>query len=1118
MAAFKRARVLPLVLMIAFASGPQSTISTSAAHAAASKKAGAKSARAATPGNVGARIDSLKAFLDRQENSRAETDARALLAELEAASGPDSLLGKVLDALVQSIWLGGMNGWSEGRQLAERTVALKERLYGHDHAETAGSLTGYGVLLSYAGDYTAALVPLRRVVAIYNKIERDGPNHLNSINNLANTMGYAGEYEGACQMYEQILEIQRRTVGPEHETVGRTLMNLAHTKVEGGDYAAAIGIFKESIASLEKSSGPEYGLVGAANWGLGKAQGALGDYAVARTSIEHANSIIAKVYGAEHVYVSIGLDRLAELLYTGGDYTAARPLYERALAMVEKSLGPDHPSTARALMGLATLLRTTGDLAAARPLFERSMALREKIFGPNSAEVAVNLGDLGDLQRDLGDDDTARRLYEKSLAINEKALGPDNPGVAVSLENLASLMVRAGEDATAKPLFERALTIRRNSLGPEHPLVAESQNHIATVLARQGQVGEGVEQALEAERISRDHLRLTSRSLSERQALRYSAVRSSSLDLLLTLAGRGLDPASDRRVMDAAVRSRAVVLDEMAARHRAIADTSNARVASLADTLAGARARLAALVVRGIGDQSPTAYRKLIEDAQAAKEAAERTLAATSADFARGVSRARLGLDEVAANLPAGSALVAMTEYEKAELTIGSAPASAAGRVGPSKRGTHFMAFVLRAGERDPQAVELGSADAIDSLVTRWKQEVSGGALRAGMTPKRAEAAYRTAGTALRARVWDPLTSALAHVERVFVVPDGSLNLVNLAALPIDEGGYLVERGPSLHYLSAERDLVPAGESRHGAGLLALGAPDYEATAPFASLRQGGADSTKAVARDESSELIASAATYRGQRSGCGDFATTQFEPLPATGEETREIVGMWTKSQRAKSAERAGILDLTGGDASEAAFKRSVAGRSVLHLATHGFFISGACPSALAPARGIGGLTTAENAGAESPPPVGGENPLLLSGLVLAGANHRAAAGEGEDDGILTAEEIASLDLSGVEWAVLSACETGVGDVQTGEGVFGLRRAFQVAGAGTLIMSLWSVDDEATRAWMKALYEARLKNRRDTVDAARNASLSVLRDRRKHKLATHPFYWAAFVAAGDWR
>ena len=141
----------------------------------------------------------------------------------------------------------------------------------------------------------------------------------------------------------------------------------------------------------------------------------------------------------------------------------------------------------------------------------------------------------------------------------------------------------------------------------------------------------------------------------------------------------------------------------------------------------------------------------------------------------------------------------------------------------------------------------------------------------------------------------------------------------------------------------------------------------------------------------------------------------------------------------------------------------------------------------------------------------------LLLSGLALAGANLRATTKPNEEDGILTAQEVASLDLSSVEWVVLSACDTGLGRMQAGEGVLGLRRAFQIAGAATVIMSLWEVEDRAARQWMNALYAARLKGHAGTADAVRQAGLTVLRERRAQARSTHPYYWAAFVAAGDW-
>ena len=236
------------------------------------------------------------------------------------------------------------------------------------------------------------------------------------------------------------------------------------------------------------------------------------------------------------------------------------------------------------------------------------------------------------------------------------------------------------------------------------------------------------------------------------------------------------------------------------------------------------------------------------------------------------------------------------------------------------------------------------------------------------------------------------------------------------------------------------------------------------------------------------------------------------FPSIKGTLQEVRELSGLWSTSAVA-SGEESRVL--VGREATEPTLKKEAHRYRVLHFATHGFFLGDSCLPAQAGTRAVGGLVKASGSPDEA---LTAQSPLLLSGLALAGANQRLTAGPTEDDGILTAEEVASLDLEGVEWAVLSACGTGLGQIRTGEGVFGLRRAFQIAGARTVIMSLWSVEDEATRGWMHALYEGRLKRRLNTANAMREASLSVLRDRRAAGQPTAPFYWAAFVAAGDWR
>jgi CHAT domain-containing protein len=307
---------------------------------------------------------------------------------------------------------------------------------------------------------------------------------------------------------------------------------------------------------------------------------------------------------------------------------------------------------------------------------------------------------------------------------------------------------------------------------------------------------------------------------------------------------------------------------------------------------------------------------------------------------------------------------------------------------------------------------------------------------------------------------------------------------VSWDTLPIARTRYLIERAPLLHYLSAERDLVPAEPDAHGRGLLVVDSPVFNERASLPARRTGTA---------------AGSGTLRGSRPDCSDLAWLRFDPLPASALEAETIVRIWRRHQLTRAPDRSQVseevLRLSGRSATEEALKRRAAAARVLHLATHGFFFGSRCA-----------------------PAAGGENPLLLTGFALAGANRRRAAGSDDEDGILTAEEVATLDLRAVEWAVLSACDTGVGEVRAGEGVFGLRRAFQVAGARTVIMSLWPVEDEDTRRWMTGVYERRFARGAGTMEAVREASLEQLRRRRQAGLSTHPFYWGGFIAAGDWR
>ena len=318
-----------------------------------------------------------------------------------------------------------------------------------------------------------------------------------------------------------------------------------------------------------------------------------------------------------------------------------------------------------------------------------------------------------------------------------------------------------------------------------------------------------------------------------------------------------------------------------------------------------------------------------------------------------------------------------------------------------------------------------------------------------------------------------------------------SIHRINVATLPANADEYLLETGPLLHHLSTERDLLRE-ETPLGTGLLVLGGPDFDRrrgveVAAATSPRPAGADPGVA---------------YRSPQAFCGEARSLHFEPLAGARAEADQISALLSAHT---GSEGMPIRKLTGEDATEEALKSDARGRRILHLATHGFFMQERCGASLETT--AGGVRTAADSG---------DGFLLLSGLALAGANRRHEIGEHDEDGIVTAEEIASLDLTGVDWAVLSACSSGLGTIASGEGVLGLRRAFQIAGASTIIMSLWPVEDDATRAWMSALYEARLAGR-STAESMQHASLAMLDTMRRKGRTPHPYFWGAFVAAGDW-
>lgn len=827
------------------------------------------------------------------------------------------------------------------------------------------------------------------------------------------------DYPKARQAMERALAIAEANPAARDERLAQALLSLGTVLYQAGDFNAAVQHLRRAVTAWERAVGPDD----------------------------------LKVRGP--------YQNLCVVQINMGDYREARRNCLRALAIAEKHLGPDANITLSLVMNLGVVETSLFEYGEALKRQARVLAVRRAKLKPDHPNLGYTLANLGEAHEGLRQYGKARESYLEALSIFEKNKETEPRAIAYVTRSLGDIAAKTGNYAEAIERYTASLAIMRQLVGPSHPTVGEHLANLSSALRLAGRNEQAMHAALDSSRIRREHLSSVAAGSAERQALLFDSALAVGLHVALGLAaGKASTVELRKDAWNALIRDRALVLDEITVRNRSIR-ASGQETSKLAEEYAAARRELARLVIRGRGTNAAP-FDSALHAARDQMESLERLLASASAEFRRTTERAHAGYTDVAEALTSSTALVAFAYYKPQQYAI---PGTA---IDPQSIEPRYLAFVKAGASPLPVAISLGPAALIDSLVGNWRKELRKEAESDGRSAARNEASYRAAGALLRQAIWDPIEPHVKTARRVFVVPDGSLQFVNFSALPRRAAGYLVEGGQSIHYLSAERDLVARAPESAGSGMLAIGNPFYDA-------RPARAKPVTPV--------------LRGNTTGCSDFDEVRFSALPASLQELNSILGIWNAS-----GERTTVL--SGAQATESAFKENAPGHRLIHLATHGFFLEDRC-------KGNSVLR---------------ESPLLRAGLALAGANLRRQAQAGEEDGILTAEEIATLDLSGADWVVLSGCETGLGEVKSGEGVLGLRRAVQAAGARTLITSLWPVEDEAARNWMAALYEERFARGFDTADAVRQASLRQLKARRSNGRTTHPFYWAGFIAVGDWR
>jgi len=1048
-----------------------------------------------------------------QRFDEAEAMGAELLSRAEKRHGKESLSAAgVLDFLAEVAVSTGRSGGS-GLAFAERAVRIRERSQGSDHPDLGTSLHGKARILREMGEYEAGIEIERRALEIL--AQHFGPTSAEaaaSLHWLGMLYRDNGESEAALASFRDALSIREDRLGPDHPDVAQTLVQVGsllpteddrterylqrareiRLKQLGADSAPygeslwALGYFyankglpvrseqyyDRALSVYEEAVGLEHPSVASLLNNLGNARWKMGDLAGARQCYERSMRMRERINGPDHPRLATPLTNLGELYGEIGRYELGVSYLERAINIQRQKVSARHPGVAVTLGNLGVVLRRQGKLEEALRVHRQALALRESMpdMHVTRPEIAKSLGHIAAVLIDLEQYVAAREHLERALALQIEAGIEDSEDTGITRMLLGQVTAALGNPKRAVQLLREAVTIFDGAAGHGHDLV-RAEALLAVAYRLKGNLVAALDHAVKAESLARRQFREATRVFSEAEALRYGTLRESGLDLALALIDPAVTPSpvpAARRVLDQVVQSRALVMDEMASRHSRHLAGASRQITDLIRRLEVAREDLSRVLL----EATPGADRvRRVAEARQAVEGVERRLGEVSKTFRTRLARFSIGVEQVADELPREAALVSIVRYRA-----------------PRPQGERYVAFVLRGGGSEPVVLSVGPAEYIDDLVRSWKREVSEPPPPFPGAAREAEERYRQAGLAVRRNLWDPIAAQLGDKRLVLVVPDGLLHLLNLSTLPLDDGRYIAEAGPSIHYLSAERDIPTVSRNRsHGKGLLVLGDPEF-----------GEVEDAELIWSRGGSEI----------RDSCERATTGGFAPLPGARALAREITALWKEYDAPGEATL-----LSGRDATELALKRLAPDHRVLHISTHGFFPPEHCFSLLR-ARGRG-----SGASSKLAPVAERENPLMLSGLALAGANRvdDSKSLAGSEDGLLTALEIASLDLSRVDWVVLSACKTGVGQVQVGEGVLGLRRAFEIAGAGTLIMSLWEVKDQAAREWMRRLYSARLAGH-STPDAVELASRSTIDYRRQNGLGTHPFHWGAFVAAGDWR
>ena len=968
----------------------------------------------------------------------------------------------------------------------EQVFDLNNKMYGEYNEGNFSYLANLIVNYNFLNNYKKSIVYLQKEIKLNEfKYGINDRKYLVSLNNLAYMYDLDGQYEQAEILYKKIVDIRKITIGEKHPDYALSLSNLACTYVEEGKYSLAEPLHIKSIELRkeifgEKSS--EY-LISLNN--LGNCYIQQGKFLEAELILEKVLKIRKETLGENNLDYSISLTNLAVLYVDEGKYSLAEPLYIKALELNKKFLGIQHPNYATSLSNLAVLYVSQDMYAKAEPLQKQALEIRKIILGNKHPDYASSIQNLAAIYVNQKKYLDAEVLYKEALAINEEVLGSKHPDYATSLDLLAQLYRDQEKYSEAEPLFLKALEIRKEIFGEKNSDYALSINNLALMYELQDKHSKSEPLLLRAleireEILGKNHpdyimslflianfyriIELNEKaadyyeqfmnsnhnrmiediySLSEKDLINYIDVNKTILFSPLSFLNDfpTIYPKTNNNCFENELLVKNLSLRNNQLVQKTIQKTGNKLLKEKYEKFIINKIKISKL------NEIEIKYRKSDSEILVSEnEILEKDLIKESTTFFEYKKLMSYKWTDLKIKLKSYEITIDLVSFKY------------------HKTNTLYAAFVLKKDSKFPKFISLFEEKQLDFLLSRNKIQKDTTRINKQYLDKD-----------IRDLFLKPLEKELEGVTTIYLSPSGLGNQIDFAALPIKDTQTFGEKY-KLHILSSPTELMDfkVATLEKKSNLLLYGGIDYTKSNGYKTLNIYD----NSITTNE--DFINST-----KRSG--------FEKLPGT---LKEVDGINANANKSGFSSKV----FKESEATEESIK-ALDGKTtpfVLHLATHGFFF---------PEPIIEMTQDILSSDGKSKIFKTSEDPMMRSGLLLAGAKNywgKSNPNNTIENGILTASEISNLDLSACQLVVLSACETGLGEVKGSEGVFGLQRAFKMAGVKNIIMSLWKVPDTQTAELFDIFYSECFAGK--TIHEAFQSAQT------KMKAKYSPYYWAGFV------